>query len=127
MCELLGNISDSFWAIYYTLVEAFGRYIGGGFWAVYILVEAATEETHCERPPPPPPLILQFRRDFGKGQNQSVTNIFGFSNILATNIYSYIHSYQFVFYEYIRTFVRVKFVCTNIFGHSLVSVLECKT
>ena len=64
MCELLGDISDSFWAIYYTLVEAFGRYIGGGFWAIYILVEAATEETHCERPPPPPSLILQFRRDF---------------------------------------------------------------
>ena len=69
MCELLGDISDSFWAIYYTLVEAFGRYIGGGFWAIYILVEAATEETHCERPPPPPSLILQFRRDLGKGQN----------------------------------------------------------
>ena len=31
------------------------------------------------------------------------------------------------FHEYNRTFVRVKFVCTNIFGHSLVSVLECKT
>ena len=58
---------------------------------------------------------------------QSVTNIFEYSNILATNIYSDIRSYQFFFYEYIRTFVRVKFVCTNIFGHSLVSVLECKT
>ena len=58
---------------------------------------------------------------------QSVTNIFKYSNILITNIYSDIRSYQFFFYEYIRTFVRVKFVCTNIFGHSLVSVLECKT
>ena len=48
-------------------------------------------------------------------------------NILVTNIYLDIRSYQFFFYEYIRTFVRVKFVCTNIFGHSLVSVLECKT
>ena len=53
--------------------------------------------------------------------------IFEYSNILVTNIYSDIRSYQFFFYEYIRTFVRVKFVCTNIFGHSLVSVLECKT
>merc|ERR1739844_742108 len=53
--------------------------------------------------------------------------IFEYSNILVTNIYSDIHSYQFFFYEYIRTFVRVKSVCTNIFGHSLVSVLECKT
>ena len=59
--------------------------------------------------------------------DQSVTNIFEYSNILVTNIYSDIRSYQFFFYEYIRTFVRVKFVCTNIFGHSLVSVLECKT
>ena len=44
-----------------------------------------------------------------------------------SNIYSDIRSNQFFFYEYIRTFVRVKFVCTNIFGHSLVNVLECKT
>ena len=51
---------------------------------------------------------------------------FEYSNILVTNIYSDIRSYQFFFYKYIRTFVRVKFVCTNIFGHSLVSVLECK-
>ena len=58
---------------------------------------------------------------------QSVTNIFEYSNILVTNIYSNIRSYQFFFYKYIWTFVRVKFVCTNIFGHSLVSVLECKT
>ena len=58
---------------------------------------------------------------------QSVTNITEYSNILVTNIYSDIRSYQFFFYEYIRTFVRVKFVCTNIFRHSLVSVLECKT
>ena len=53
--------------------------------------------------------------------------IFEYSNILVMNIYSDIRSYQFFFYEYIRTFVRVKFVGTNIFGHSLVSVLECKT
>ena len=58
---------------------------------------------------------------------QSVTNIFEYSNIFVTNIYSDIHSNQFFFYEYIQTFVRVKFVCTNIFGHSLVRVLECKT
>ena len=44
--------------------------------------------------------------------------IFEYSNILVTNMYSDIHSYQFFFYEYIRTFVCVKFVCTNIFGHS---------
>ena len=59
--------------------------------------------------------------------DQSVTNIFEYSNILVTNIYSDIRSYQFFFYKYIRTFIRIKFVCTNIFGHSLVSVLECKT
>ena len=53
--------------------------------------------------------------------------IFKYSNILVTNIYSDIRSYQLFFYEYIWTFVRVKFVCTNIFGHSLVIVLECKT
>ena len=53
--------------------------------------------------------------------------IFEYSNILVTNIYLDIRSYQFFFYEYIQTFVRVKFVCTNTFGHSLVSVLECKT
>ena len=29
-------------------------------------------------------------------------------------------------YEYIQTFIRVKFFCTNIFKHSWVSVLECK-
>ena len=49
--------------------------------------------------------------------------IFEYSNILVTNIYSDIRSYQFFFYEYIRTFVRVKFVCTNILGHSFVSNL----
>ena len=53
---------------------------------------------------------------------QSMTNIFEYSNILVTNIYSDIRSYQFFFYEYIRTFVRVKFACTDIFKHSLVSV-----
>ena len=58
---------------------------------------------------------------------QSVTNIFEYSNILVTNIYSDIRSYQFFFYKYIQTFICVQFVCTNIFGHSLVSVLECKT
>ena len=52
--------------------------------------------------------------------------IFKYSNILVTNIYSDIHSYQFFFYKYIRTFVRAKFVCTDIFGHSVMSVLECK-
>ena len=57
---------------------------------------------------------------------QSVTNIFEYSNILVIDIYSDIRSYQFFFYEYIRTFIRIKFVCTNIFGHSFVSVLECK-
>ena len=47
---------------------------------------------------------------------QIVTNIFEYSNIFVTNIYSDIHPYNF-FYEYIRspTFVCVKFVCTNIF------------
>ena len=53
--------------------------------------------------------------------------IFEYSNILVTNIYSDIRSYQFFFYEYIRAFVRVKFACSNVLGHSLVSVLECKT
>ena len=60
--------------------------------------------------------------------------IFEYSNILVTNIYSDIRSYQFFFYEYIRTFVRVKFVLriysdihlckfvdTNIFRYSFVS------
>ena len=56
----------------------------------------------------------------------SVTNIFEYSNILVTNIYSDIRSYQIFFYEYIQTFIRIKFVCTNIFEHSFVSVLECK-
>ena len=50
--------------------------------------------------------------------------IFKFLNILGTNIYSVCINFL---YEYIRTFVCVKFVCTNIFRHSLVSVLECKT
>ena len=55
---------------------------------------------------------------------QSVTNIFEYSNILVTNIHSDIRWYQFFFYEYIRTFVGVKFVCSNIFGHSFMSVFE---
>ena len=50
--------------------------------------------------------------------------IFEYSNILGTNIYSDIRSGQFCLYEYIRTFGRVKFVFTNIFGHSFMSVLE---
>ena len=66
-------------------------------------------------------------KQWPKPSGQSVTNIIEYSNILVTNIYSDFRSYQFFFCEYIRTFVRVKFVCTNIFGHSLVSVLECKT
>ena len=53
-----------------------------------------------------------------------MTNIFEYSNILGTNIYSDIRSGQFCLYEYIRTFVWVKFVCTNIFRHSFMSVLE---
>ena len=60
-------------------------------------------------------------------QCESVTNIFEYLNILVTNIFSDIRSYHLLFNEFIRTFVRVKFVCTNIFGHSLVSVLERKT
>ena len=71
--------------------------------------------------------VSRCSQNFSFTLNQSVTNIFEYSNILVTNIYSDIRSYQFFFCEYIRTFVRVKFVCTNIFGHSLVSVLECKT
>ena len=55
---------------------------------------------------------------------QSVTNIFEYSNILGNNIYSDIRSGQFCLYEYIWTFVRVKFVCMNIFRHSFMSVLE---
>ena len=50
-----------------------------------------------------------------------------FVSIFLLRIYSDIRSCQICLYEYIQTFVRVKFVCTNIFGHSLVSVLECKT
>ena len=41
---------------------------------------------------------------------QSVTNIFEYSNIFITNIYSDIHSYQFSWYEYIRIFVRIIFL-----------------
>ena len=41
--------------------------------------------------------------------------------------YLFRHSFVSIFrYEYIRTIVRVKFECTNIFGYSFVSVLECK-
>ena len=66
-------------------------------------------------------------RQTDRAECDEYIRIFEYSNILVTNIYSDIRSFQFFFYEYIRTFVRVKFVCTNIFGHSLVSVLECKT
>ena len=66
-------------------------------------------------------------RDKSLSECDEYIRIFKYSNILVTNIYSDIRSYKFFFYEYIRTFVRVKFVCANIFGHSLVSVLECKT
>ena len=48
--------------------------------------------------------------------------IFKYLNTLVRNIYSDIHSYQFFFDEYIRKFVYVKFVCTNIFRHSFVSL-----
>ena len=57
---------------------------------------------------------------------QSVTNIFEYSNILVTNICFDIRSYRFFLHKYIRTSVCVKLVCTNIFGQSFVSVLECK-
>ena len=62
----------------------------------------------------------------GQAVNQSVTNKFEDSNILVTNIYSDIHTYQIFLYEYIRIFVCVKYICRNIFGHSWMSVLECK-
>ena len=52
--------------------------------------------------------------------------IFEYSNILVTNIYSDIRLYQTISYEYIQIFVRVKQTCMNVFGHSFVSVLECK-
>ena len=45
---------------------------------------------------------------------------------MVTNIYSDLRSFQFFFYKYIWTFIRVKFVWTNLFGHSSLSVLECK-
>ena len=57
---------------------------------------------------------------------QSVKNIFEYLNILVTNINSGIRSYQFFFYKYIRIFVCVYFVCTKIFRHWHVSVLEWK-
>ena len=66
-------------------------------------------------------------RQYPESECDEYIRIFEYSNILVTNIYSDIRSYHFFFCEYIRTFVRVKFVCTNIFGYSLVSVLECKT
>ena len=46
-----------------------------------------------------------------------MTNIFEYSNIFVTNIYSDLRSYQFF---------HVKFYCTNIFVYLFVSVLECK-
>ena len=46
--------------------------------------------------------------------------IFKYLNILVTNIYLDIRPYQFFSYEYIQTFVRIKFVCMNIIGHSFI-------
>ena len=48
--------------------------------------------------------------------------IFTYSNIFVTHLYSDIRWHIFFFYRYIWTFDCVKFVCTNIFGHSCVSV-----
>ena len=45
---------------------------------------------------------------------------------ICQNIFMDVHSYWFVWCEYIQTFVHVKFVCTNIFIHLFVSVLECE-
>ena len=64
------------------------------------------------------------RKNASGAECDEYIRIFEYSNILGTNIYSDIHSGQFCLYEYIRTFVRVKFVCTNIFRHSFMSVLE---
>ena len=50
--------------------------------------------------------------------------IFWYSNTLGTNIYLDIRSGQFCLYQYIWTFVGVKYVCMNIFRHSFMSVLE---
>ena len=69
--------------------------------------------------------MQNFERKFNL-PNQSVANIFKYLNIFVTNVYSDINSYQFFLSEYIRTFVRAKFVCSNIFRHSFVNVLECK-
>ena len=68
--------------------------------------------------------IVLCRNGCFKPECDEYIRIFEYSNILGTNIYSDIHSGQFCLYEYIRTFVRVKFVCTNIFRHSFMSVLE---
>ena len=43
--------------------------------------------------------------------------IFKYLNTLVKNIDSDICLYHFFFYEYSRTFIRVKFVCKNIFGN----------
>ena len=53
--------------------------------------------------------------------------IFTYSNIFVTHLYSDIRWHIFFFYRYIWTFDCVKFVCTNIFGHTLMSVLACKS
>ena len=45
--------------------------------------------------------------------------IFKYLNIPVTYIKTFL-------YECIRTFIHVKFVCTNIFRHSFVSVLGCE-
>ena len=58
-------------------------------------------------------MVRLITADLGRArysQVQSVTNIFEYSNILGTNIYSDIRTYQFVFYEYIRTFVHINFL-----------------
>ena len=66
------------------------------------------------------------RMTSGCGLDQSVANIFEYPNILVTNIISDIRSYQVFFDKYSQTFICVKFVCTDIFGHLFVGVLECK-
>ena len=58
---------------------------------------------------------------------QSVVNIFKYSKKLLTNIYSDIRLNQFFFDEHIWTFIRIKFVCMNIYGHSFVSETNNKS
>ena len=61
-----------------------------------------------------PSNLLTFSKNVCKPACDEYIRIFEYSNTLVTNIYSDIRLYQFFFYEYIWTFVRVKFVCTNI-------------